>query len=249
MPRTTRLIVDGGTYHVLTRGNNGQQVFHEDADYQRYLQLVSTYARGYQLKLYHFALMPNHVHLVAGVIRGETLSQAMHRINLTYAWFYRRRYRYKGHLWQGRFKSLLIDRDSYLLECGRYVELNPVRAGLVRHPADYAWSSYRVYAYGFDNPLIAPNPLYDTLGASAGQRQERYQQFIQEGIRQGVQPPLDRYQFLGGTSAATKAFEELFGLPSIRRRRGRPRKVAVAARMAPENGPGPNFSNRGSDDK
>lgn len=221
MPRPLRMIVDGGTYHVLTRGNNGQRVFHEDADYQRYLRIVSAYVQDYQVKLYHFALMPNHVHLVVGVIRGETLSQAMHGINLVYVQFYRRRYQFRGHLWQGRFKSLLIDRDSYLLACGRYIELNPVRAGLVRHPADYPWSSYRVYAHGVGNPLITPDPLYDTMGATAGERQERYQQFVQEGIRQPA-----------------KTLQEAVGLAGIRSRRGRPRRTTVAVQAAPGHQPG-----------
>lgn len=245
MPRPPRIIADGATCHVLARGNNGQAVFHEDADYQRYLQLVSTHTGEHQIKVYHFALMPNHVHLVLEVARGETLSQAMHAINLTYALFYKRRYQYRGHLWQGRFKSLLIDQDRYLMACGRYVELNPLRAGLVSDPADYAWTSYRTYAHGLDNPLIALNPLYDTLGATARERQERYRQFIEDGIRQPSAPRSDRYRLLGATPAAMKSLEELLGVPRIRRRPGRPRKVAVAAWTSQEKRTGPNFFQSG----
>jgi len=228
MPRTARLIVDGGTYHVLTRGNNGQTVFHEDADRQRYLQLLSTYARAHGLKVYHFALMPNHVHLVLETPFGEVLSKAMLGLNLTYALFYQRRYGYHGHLWQGRFKSLLIDRDSYLLECGRYVELNPVRAGLVRHPGDYAWTSYRVYAEGSDNPLIALHPLYETLGVTARERQRAYDRFIEDGMQ--------------------RRLEERFGFRALKRR-GRPRKAEAVASAGPENRNVPNLFDRGSDEK
>ena len=249
MPRSARMLIDGGTYHVLTRGNNGQTVFHQDADYQRYLQLLSECAKAHQLKLYHFALMPNHVHLVLEAAQGGGLSHAMHGLNLTYALFYQRHYQYRGHLWQDRFKSLLIDRDSYLLECGRYVELNPVRGGLTKDPRDYAWSSYRVYAEGVDNPLIAPNPLYETLGATVQKRQHEYREFIQRGIAQEPSLHLDRYQFIGGTTASMKVLEELFGVPRIRRRRGRPRKMTTPGIDGGKNRTVPNFFNREGDEK
>ena len=225
MPRTARVVVDGGTYHVLTRGNNGQTVFHQDDDYHSYLQLLLAQIAQHQLKVYHFALMPNHVHLIMEVPVAAALSKAMSGVNLSYSWLYRKRHRYSGHLWQGRFKSLLIDRESYLLECGRYVELNPVRAGLVQDPRAYAWSSYRVYAEGAANSLIAPHPLYQGIGSTARQRQERYREFIQDGMRMSAPPPLARYRFIGGTSAAVQSFERQFGLAAVRRGPGRPRKV------------------------
>ena len=227
MPRMARLLIDGGTYHVLSRGNNGQAVFHEEADHQRYLRLLLGYAQTHGLTIYHFALMPNHVHLVLQVSRAPELSKAMSGLNLAYALFYRRRYQYRGHLWQDRFKSLLIDRDSYLLECGRYVELNPVRAGLARDPREYSWTSYRVYAEGADNPLIAANPLYLAMGGTAKERQAQYQEFVHDGIRRGLAAPLTRYQFMAGTSAAMRDFELQFGVPARRRGPGRPRKVPV----------------------
>lgn len=246
MPQPPRIIADGAVYHVLTRGNNGQQVFHEAADHQRYLQLVASRARGQAIKVYHFALMPNHVHLVLEVARGPALSEAMHDISLTYALFYKRRYQYRGHLWQGRFKSLLIDQDRYLLACGRYVELNPVKAGLARDPADYAWSSYRTYAQGLDNPLIALNPLYDTLGATPRERQEYYRQFIHDGIRQSEPPARVGSRLFGGPSKPYAP--ELFSAPGLGRKPGRPRKAAVAAQpasAAQEKGAAPIFRGRG----
>jgi len=182
MPRIARTLIDGGTYHVLTRGNNAQPVFHDAADFQRYLQLLSSYSLEHGLKIYHFVLMPNHVHLVMEVPRAAMLSTAMSGLNLRYALYYRKRYGYRGHLWQDRFKSLVIDQDSYLLECGRYVELNPVRAGLVREPREYRWSSYRFYTEGASHPFLSPHPLYETLGASTGDRQRRYIQFVQDRL-------------------------------------------------------------------
>lgn len=227
MPRTARLVINGGIYHVLTRGNNGQTVFHDASDYQRYLQLLATYKQEYEFKVYHYALMPNHVHLIMEIPRGQTLGKAMLGLNLSYSLFYRKRRRYTGHLWQGRFKSLLIDREVYLLECGRYVELNPVRGGLVRQPEAYPWSSYRAYAHGLDNPLVDHDPLYETLGDTPEAQQRHYQRFIQDGLRE--EPPIDllRNRFIG-SSAFVKELESVFGLSAVRGHRGRPRRLRVS---------------------
>ena len=224
MPRTARLVMDGGTYHVLTRGNNRQTVFHDAEDFQRYLQLLSSYAQEFQLLVYHFVLMPNHVHLVLEAVHGEMLSKAMLGLNLTYALYYRRRYEYSGHLWQGRFKSLLIDRDSYLLACGRYVELNPVRAQVTEDPGSYFWSSYRTYAAGIPNPLLARHPLYDALGTTPQVRQQRYRAFVLLGMQTPQPTNLTRYHFIAGTPDTLKTFEKQFGIIAARRTRGRPRK-------------------------
>ena len=221
MPRAARRLIDGGTYHVLTRGNNGQMVFHHEADYQRYLRILSGCLKAHQMRLHHFALMPNHVHLILRVPIGTTLSTVMQRLNLTYTLYYRKRYRYAGYLWQGRFKSLLIDRESYLLECGRYVELNPVRAGLTDDPGAYPWSSYQVYAEGRPNPLVHPNPLYHVLGRTENERRLRYQQFIRDGIRQRTHA-----QLIGSASPVDS--ENPLDVFASRRRRGRPRRLAVA---------------------
>ena len=208
MPRSARTIVDGGTYHVLTHGNNGQTVFHDDADYQRYLELLAAYAQRHQLRLFHFILMPDHVHLVLEAPVGTSLSKAMSGLNLAYAWVYRKRHQYRGHLWQGRFKSVLIDQDRELLECGRQIELSAVRGGLVAEPGQYSWSSYRAYADGARIPLLAKHPCYENLGASPRERQEWYRRFVHQARQQPVESP--------------------FGLPVSARGRGRPKLEGIA---------------------
>ena len=229
MPRTTRAVMDGGTYHVLTWGNNHQIIFHHEGDFRRYLQLLSLYLPEHQVNLYHFVLMPNHVHLILEVARAEALSKLMSGVNLSYSLFYRKRYRYSGHLWRGRFKSRVIDREIDLLECGRFVELNPIRAGLVHSLSDYAWSSYPVYAEGAANPLLSRHPLYEALGASPAERQERYRQFIHDGLPT-QQPPVSssRYGLIGQTFDPFKSLRDRFGFPSRRRSRGRPNALEVA---------------------
>lgn len=173
---------------MITRGNNRQTIFHDDADYQRYLGILSCYAAEHELKIHHFALMPNHVHLLLVVSRGAALSRAMRGINLTYALHYQRRHQYRGHVWQGRFQSLLIDRPGLLLQVGRDIELHPVRSGLVEDAGAHRWSSYPVYANGAASSLVVPNPLYALLGSTARERQDLYRTFVREGLREEAGP-------------------------------------------------------------
>ena len=228
MPRTARTLVDGGVYHVVTRGNNGQAVFREDADYQFYLRTLSTYTLAHQVTVRHFVLMPEHVQLVLDVARGASLSKVMLGINLTYTLFYRRRYQYRGHLWQGRFESLLLNPETDLLLCGRHVELAPVRAGLATNPTVHTWSSYHVYAAGAEMPPVVPHGLYESLGSTSAERQQRYRQLIQDGMQEALALSSTRARVSEGASETPNGQDGRFGLLAIRRTRGRPRKVDVA---------------------
>jgi putative transposase len=224
-PRAARQLVDGGTYHVLTRGNNGQPIFHDALDYKQYLQILTNNALTHHLHIYHFALMPNHVHLVLRVTKGEALSRAMLSVNLRYALYYQRLHAYTGHLWQGRFKSRLIDRDRDTLACGRYVELNPVRSGLVHSPDTYPWSSYQAYAKGMMPALLTPNPLYATLGANKLDRQHAYRQYIHHGMAHAPAEMTDRYGLKEMMRSSETTQWEPFVLGVIERQRGRPKKL------------------------
>ena len=160
MPRIARIAPRDQIFHILTRGNNRQDVFRDEIDYQKYLEILERYKEKYQFKIYHYVLMKNHVHLVLEPQgEGGSLAEIMKGINLSYAQHYKRKYDHIGHFWQDRFKSILISRDQYLLACGSYVELNPVRAGIVKDPRDYRWSSYRAYAYGKKDSLIDKHPI------------------------------------------------------------------------------------------
>lgn len=146
MPRTARVAPCAYIYHVLTRGNNRQEVFEDEIDFRKYLELLLRYKEKYHFKLYHYVLMTNHVHLVIEPTEdGGNLSEIMKGINLAYAQHYKRRYSHTGHFWQDRYKSIIISKDGYLLACGSYVELNPVRAKIVDDPMKYPWSSYTGY--------------------------------------------------------------------------------------------------------
>jgi putative transposase len=201
MPRTARVAPKGYIYHVLTRGNNRQDDFREEADFKKYLALLSHYKEKYQFKLYHYVLMTNHVHLVLEPSEsGGRLSEIMKGINLSYVLYYKKKNHYSGHFWQDRFKSILISRDEYLLACGSYVELNPVRARMVDDPKDYPWSSYRVHAYGRKNDLVDEHPVYSLLSEEERHRQKNYREFVRGMLKakDGMKGEMDRRMAYGG---------------------------------------------------
>ncbi len=159
MARAPRLIYPDETYHIICRGNNKSSIFHCPEDYAWYLTALEEAKRRYGFSLYHYVLMPNHVHLLLRPNDGG-LSESMHVMQMRYAKHYCKKYRFIGHVWHSRFKSLLIENDAYLLACGNYIEMNPVRAGLVTIPDDWGWSSYRYYAHGEDNSIVEADPLF-----------------------------------------------------------------------------------------
>jgi len=141
MPRSARITIENACYHIITRGNQKQTVFKDPADYQKYLLLLSKYKRKYGFKLYCFCLMPNHVHLVIEVNKTKDLNKIMRGMNLSYTLYFNMKYEKVGHLWQDRFKSKVIEKDAYLLECIKYIENNPIRASLVSSADEYLWGS------------------------------------------------------------------------------------------------------------
>lgn len=130
------------------------------------------------MKIYHYCLMPNHVHLMVWVDEASNLSRFMQRVNGKYAYYYKRRHKYIGHLWQDRFKSKIIDKESYLAQCGKYIELNPVRAKLVESPEGYFYSSYRHYALGVPDKLVDENPLFLSLDIDPDKRKGFYRDIL-----------------------------------------------------------------------
>src|SRR5208337_3659454 len=158
--------------------NNRQSVFRADDDYHRFLELLLKYKEKFFFKMYHYALMTNHVHLILEPTYGGNLAEIMKGINLSYAQYYKGKYKHIGHFWQDRYKSIIVSRDDYLLACGSYVELNPVRAGIVEDPMQFRWSSYGVYAYGKKDGLVDEHPIYLSLSAEEGERRKRYREFV-----------------------------------------------------------------------
>ncbi|NQT06642.1 MAG: transposase [Candidatus Omnitrophica bacterium] len=153
MSRGSRLILEDVCYHVITRGNEKRITFHDDNDYEKYLKLLLRYKSKYRFRLYGWCLMNNHVHML---LDSASLSKAMHGISLSYAKYFKHRYESVGHFWQDRFKSYVIQKDKYLINCITYIEYNPVRANIVSRPEDYKWSSYKARILGKGSKLLDP---------------------------------------------------------------------------------------------
>ncbi|MFA5089395.1 MAG: transposase, partial [Candidatus Omnitrophota bacterium] len=143
---------------------------------------IAEYKKEERINIAHYCLMPNHVHFLVKVTPESDLANFMKRLNLSYFFHYRRKRAYVGHLWQGRFKSKLIEKDDYFIQCGKYIELNPVRKGLCTLPEEYAFSSYEYYAYGKKDILLDENPLYSDFGKTAQERQASYRKMITDEI-------------------------------------------------------------------
>lgn len=222
MPRAGRICIEEGVFHIMARGNNKQLVFHNERDFIMYKETLSRLKDEQPFKLYHYCLMSNHVHMVIETNENTELSKLMKRINLSYYHYYKKQYGYSGHFWQGRFKSLLIEKDSYLLACGFYIERNPMRAKMVKLPDQYPYSSYAYYAFGKDDPLLDENPCYETLGKDNLQRRNEYRKLALADTER-VGQAISR-QFFLGSPGFIKRMEKKFGVSNIRLERGRPKR-------------------------
>jgi len=177
MPRTKRLIPIDLPMHIMSRSNNKQNIFNNDNDKLRYYSLLLNLKNQNKVDILHYCIMNNHTHLIVMLNNQTKLSRFMKQVNLSYFNYYRIQNNYSGHLWQGRFKSIIIDNDRYLLQCGKYIELNPVRAGTVCSPQDYKFSSYGYYATGANDRLITASPAYLNLSEFPDKRMNIYIEF------------------------------------------------------------------------
>jgi putative transposase len=180
MPRKPRELIDNGVYHLISRGNNHLAILAVDGGYAQFRELMRRTLVSYpSLKIYHYCLMPNHVHILAEIGMAAELPKIMKGLLQNYSNWYRQQTNYLGHVWQARYRSPRIAKDSYLLECARYIERNPVKAGLVTKLEDYPWSSYRHYAYNMPDPLVTTNPFYMDFGSPGLQRVVNYRRYTQ----------------------------------------------------------------------
>ena len=178
MPRHKRIASETGFYHWINRGINQKKIFHKAGDFRCWLKLVEEHRSDYGVRLHHFCLMSNHIHLLLSCGEIRDLSRFSCMIQRRYAYYYCKTYQWHGQVFQRMFKSLPIENDSYLLECGRYIERNPVRAHLAKRPEDYLFSSFRHYAYGEELKCLEPSPAYLALGQTPVNRRERYQSYV-----------------------------------------------------------------------
>ncbi len=186
MSRPLRLKFPGATYHVFARGNAREAIFHDDRDRRAFLGILKDVVAHYRLRCHAYCLMGTHYHSILETAEAN-VSAAMRQLNGVYAQYLNRRHARTGHVFEGRFKSSLIDRTTYLLEAARYVVLNPVRAGLVARPEDWLWSSYRAAAGLARVPAsLTVDDVLSLLSPDASRARELYRGFVADGMNDGI---------------------------------------------------------------
>ena len=235
MARKPRFNLPGVPQHVIQRGNNRDPCFLSDEDCQRYLSdLGETLVRN-DCRLHAYVLMTNHVHLLVTPMTPFGVSHLMQDLGRKYVQYVNRTYRRSGTLWEGRYKASLVDSETYLLACMRYIETNPTRANMVVHPGDYRWSSYGHNAYGRPDRVISTHPVYLALGRDATRRQVNYRELfrhhIEPTLTHAIRDAVNR-DLVFGSERFKERIEEMTSLQTRPIRAGRPRTNGVAETAA-----------------
>lgn len=182
MPRHPRAFLPGVPVHLIQRGNNRQVCFYTERDYVVYLDKLRESSTSYGVAIHSFVLMTNHVHLLCTPSCADGISRMMQGLGRYYVRYVNSAYRRSGTLWEGRFKASMVHSEQYLLTVSRYIELNPVRANMVGHPAEYPWSSYRKNGVGKPVRLLTPHSVYLRLGRTDAERQAAYRELFDSEI-------------------------------------------------------------------
>ncbi len=180
MPRKRREESPTGVYHWIVRGMNRKKLFHKAKDYRCFEDLLLEYKAVYDIKVYHYCYMSNHVHLLVKANDLESLAGFSQYVQRRYAYRYCGEYKWNGSVFQRGYKSFVIDKEAYLLECARYIERNPIKAKMVENVGDYCYSSYNYYAEGEAALLITPSPAFISLGSDVRCRQALYKKYVTE---------------------------------------------------------------------
>jgi putative transposase len=234
MPRKLRFYLPDVASHVMQRGHNRGPVFFAEQDYLEYLRCLKHAADNYGCKVHAYVLMTNHVHLLVTPETMESVGELFQGLGRHYVRYVNDTYQRHGGLWEGRHKGNIIQSQSYLLSCMRYIEMNPVRARMVGHPAQYRWSSYTANALGMSNAILHQHDEYIGLGASPDLRQKAYQELFACDFDSDVLELLRR-SLQSGTPLGNDQFktriEAIVGKKIGSIGRGRPRKNLVAEKM------------------
>ncbi len=194
MARIGRYFLPHQPLHVIQRGNNRGAIFFGEDDYARYRDWLAAAAAEHGCAIHGYVLMTNHVHLLVTPRAADSLPRTMQSLGRRYVRHVNAAHRRTGTLWEGRYRAAPIDTETYFLACCRYIELNPVRARMVRHPRDYRWSSYRAHAQGDADTLLTGHELYDRLGRTTTERQRQYRELFRAALDE---------RFVDGLRAAT----------------------------------------------
>ena len=225
MARLPRLTLPGYAHHVIQRGNNRQSIFASTQDFQFMLELLEANARKFQVAIHAYVLMDNHFHLLATPQTAEGLPQMMQAVGRSYVRYFNDTHRRTGTLWEGRYKSTVIQTERYLLACMVYIDLNPVRAGMVAQARDYPWSSHAHYLGLRTDKLLTPHPLLWALGNTPFAREAAYAEMVATGVQAGQQQALTDSALRGwalGEPAFVKNLQTLTARRVTPKPRGRP---------------------------
>ncbi len=187
MSRKSRKASSTGVYHFIARGVNKKKIFHRKDDYKFYLDLVREYCEKLNVLIYHYCILSNHLHLIVKTNSLKDLGSFGHFTHRRYAYYYCKTYRWSEQVFRRNFMSIPIEDDVYLLECARYVERNPLDAGLAKKPEDYPYSSYLFYSQGKENSLLTQSPAYLGLGRNNKERRQLYSFYVTQERRQEIE--------------------------------------------------------------
>ncbi|MCK4841423.1 MAG: transposase [Methylococcales bacterium] len=207
MPRKPRFYLPGVPVHIVQKGNNREAIFFEESDYSAYLGWLKDALKRYDCQLHAYVLMTNHVHLLVTPKAQESISRMMQYIGRRYVPYINHKYNRTGTLWEGRYKSSLVQEEPYLLACMRYIELNPVRANMVKEASAYQWSSYTFNALGRHDGLLTAHPLYLALGMDKTLVCQAYQQLFMAHMADNTTGEI-RAAWQTGTPLANDRFKE-----------------------------------------
>lgn len=227
MPRRSRIIVPGVPLHIIQRGNNRQTCFFSDKDYHFYLEWLEEYSQSAGCSIHAYVLMTNHVHLLLTPQNPDSAGNLMKRLGQRYTQYINRTYKRSGTLWEGRFRSSIIQQQDYLFSCQRYIEMNPVRAGIVDHPGKYRWSSYGVNGQGDKSELITHHVLYQNLAQDSTERKLVYRELFRHELEPGEIDKIRKAvngNFALGSSRFAEEISEMLGRRVTPGKAGRPKK-------------------------
>ena len=228
MPRRARLSLPGIPWHIIQRGNNRAVCFHAEADYQYYLHYLKEFAEKFGCEVHAYVLMTNHIHLLLTPAKEDSAGLLMKHLGQRYVQYVNRTYQRSGTLWEGRFRSCLTQTEDYVLACYRYIELNPVRAGMVMKPQDYRWSSYHANGLGKPNSLITPHDQYRRLARTEADRREVYRALFRAHVDEALVEEIrsaTNGNYALGNAGFQKQIEKVLGRRVVRGVSGRPVKT------------------------
>ena len=202
MARPIRIEFEGAVYHVTSRGNERRKIFYSKKDYEKFKEYVGEAKEKYGFILHGYVLMPNHYHLLIETPE-KNLSKIMHHINSSYTTYTNVKRKRSGHLFQGRFKAIVVDKDSYLLELSRYLHLNPVQAKIAERPEDYPYSSYKTYILAQGEAVVTRSTILGMFSTNEAEARKQYKTFIEASVGEDVESPMKKVyggMILGGES-------------------------------------------------